>query len=333
MTNKLTEADLGAAVATHLEGEGWNYFAEVQVEQGDRRADLVATSGRRVMVVETKLSLSIDVLSQALNWLPRAHYVLIAVPERKAISSDSSRMTFVIEHLKRTGIGLWFVEMRKANRIVREIVRPQLHRYAESGAARIRENLVPEMRDDAAGSKVPGLASTPFKRTCLELRRYVQAHPGQRFDDAMSAIPHHYGTTRSARSSLDVILKISGLVIRDSRLYVEGDAPEARPALTEVPPAEDFALTPQPNVHKGSAGAAENPQAKRHRTNLLVLRCQACRKPILVADQDKIRVNDTLGDGHIRSAHQIRERDLPYTFEYHRAVDMPALTMCTCGGK
>ena len=76
-----SEAQLAAAVVSHLREHGWEVWQEVRAGRiSDRRADIVATMGRRVMVVETKLSLSAAVVGQAFQWRPYAHWVVVAVP-------------------------------------------------------------------------------------------------------------------------------------------------------------------------------------------------------------------------------------------------------------
>lgn len=78
----LTETELAAEVVRHLDEAGWETYQEVQL--AGRRADIVAVRhGTELMVVETKLNLTFDLLDQAFRWKPYAHAVYIAVPFAK----------------------------------------------------------------------------------------------------------------------------------------------------------------------------------------------------------------------------------------------------------
>lgn len=221
---KLTETQLASTVQRHMVADGWDCFAEVQMYQGDKRADLVAVLGTRVAVVETKLSLSFEVLSQALRWLGTAHHVIVAVPEPKNIMGR--RLEFIEDYLETKGIGLWWVSGADQTVLdgydtsrIREMVRPALHRYAHEASKQLRAVLVPEMRETLGGAKVGGIASTPFKRTCLELQRYVAGHPGISFGDAIRAIRHHYSSETSAKGSAELLAKKAGLVLEHGRFW------------------------------------------------------------------------------------------------------------------
>jgi hypothetical protein len=223
-TTKISEADLAAAVQRRLIAEGWDCFAEVQMRQGDKRADMVAVRPGRVAIIETKLSLSIDVLSQAVSWLGKAHHVIVAVPAPK--NPNGARQEFIVDYLKTKGIGLWWVDgvdqavwgdydpVR-----IRERVRAATHRFAHAATKELRKALVPEMRDAQAGAKIGGIASTPFKRTCLELKKYVFAHPGTSFATAIRIIRHHYSSEASAKASVDLLTTKAGLILEHGLLW------------------------------------------------------------------------------------------------------------------
>jgi len=247
---KLTETQLASTVRRHMVADGWDCFAEVQMYQNDKRADLVAVLGSRVAVVETKLSLSFEVLSQALRWLGTAHHVIVAVPEPKNIMGR--RQEFLEDYLGAKGIGLWWVCDADQGIVdgydpsrIREMVRPALHRYAHEESKKLRAVLVPEMRETSAGAKVGGIASTPFKRTCLELRRYVSGHPGTSISDAIQGIRHHYSSETSAKGSAELLARKAGLVLEHGRFWPAGferSSIASEAASVDVKPMEQPAL-------------------------------------------------------------------------------------------
>lgn len=308
-----SEAELASVVRRRMECIGWTAYAEVQVEQGDKRADLVFESGRRIMIVETKLSLSIEVVSQAVRWLGKAHYVVIAVPAPKGRSSE--RIAFVVDYLRSKGIGLWWLspgeerelhsgEIYDMSRL--DVVVPEgLHRWADWNAQKLRRVLVDEMREAQAGGKTGGEASTPFKRTCLTLRKFVEQHPGTPFVSAMGHIQHHYSSVRSARSNIEIILKTAGLEIRDGGLYVPGTAPASSSAQADLP-------------------VPQNPTNQR--TDTAVIRCAGCRGMVGLMKYDRFGM-ETLQA--ISPKLEGREAYI----EWEHSANLPALRLCGCNGR
>ena len=100
MSRAIRETDLGPPVLRWLAEHGWTTYQEVDAWAG--RADIVATCGRLLAVVEMKTSLSFELLYQAQRWRGVAHLVWVAVPMAKA--SDGRRMA---EHcFAQEGIGI-----------------------------------------------------------------------------------------------------------------------------------------------------------------------------------------------------------------------------------
>jgi len=310
-----SEADLAATVQRLVSGTGWDAYAEVQVGQGEQRADIVLQSGRRIMIVETKLSLSVDVISQAYRWLDKAHYVVIAVPAPKNHSSE--RIAFIVDCLRQQGIGLWWITPgelinRGEDRVLDTsrltvLVKERLHRWADSNAQKLRQILVDEMRTATAGAKIGGVASTPFKRTCLTLYKYVEKHPGITFLSGMENIQHHYSSLASARSSIELIVKTAGLEIRDGLLYVPGaqDADKSRIPIADSGP---------------------RPEITRRYSDTAVVRCKVCRGML---GQVKY---DAFGTDFIHSIKPKLERQEAY-LEWEKSTDLPRYQPCGCNGR
>lgn len=308
-----SEAELASVVRRRMECIGWTAYAEVQVEQGDKRADLVFEAGRRVMIVETKLSLSIEVVSQAVRWLGKAHYVVIAVPAPKGRSSE--RIAFVVDYLRSKGIGLWWLEpgeecqlgsgdIYDASRL--DVVVPErLHRWADWKAQKLRRVLVDEMREAQAGRQTGGVASTPFKRTCLALRKFVERYPGTPFISAMGHIQHHYSSVRSARSNIEIILKAAELEIRDGGLYVPGTAIASPSTQADIP-------------------VQQNPSTQR--TDTAVIRCAGCRGMVGLMKYDHF------GMGALQAIRPKLEGGKAY-IEWEHSANLPALRLCGCNGR
>lgn len=204
-----TEAGLGRGVSEWLSAWGWDVFPEVVYGPG--RADIVATQGRLIWVIETKLTLSLALIEQAWKWTGRAHFVSVAVP-----LGPKYRGRHVAERFcKLHGIGIIeagvlenvdpdFPETIRGPRLLYHISRswkqlpPKLDRKAST---RIREALT-----DKQKKFIPGNADcsfyTPFRDTCEQLRETVLESPGLTVKAAVDKIRHHYRSDTTARSCL-----------------------------------------------------------------------------------------------------------------------------------
>ena len=82
----ISEKTIGMAVQDWLIERQWDCFPEVQIRQRGPRADLIAVKGPLMWALETKLSLNLHVIEQALRWKNLgALYTSVAVlkPKRK----------------------------------------------------------------------------------------------------------------------------------------------------------------------------------------------------------------------------------------------------------
>ena len=76
----MKETDLAKSVIAWLQDLKWEVYQEVQVFSYGPIADIVATFGAITWVVETKISFSLKVMSQAEQWTPFSNLVSVAVP-------------------------------------------------------------------------------------------------------------------------------------------------------------------------------------------------------------------------------------------------------------
>ena len=105
---KPKESDLYQPIKEYLEMGDWVVYSEVEEKRGYRRADIVATRGNQLMVVEMKTTLSFKLLEQAIAWKGSADYIYIAVPRSKV-----ERSWIAMEVLERYGIGIIEIDYGK----------------------------------------------------------------------------------------------------------------------------------------------------------------------------------------------------------------------------
>lgn len=191
MTVRMTpEIVLGARVVAELRAQQWRVYQEVTGRGG--RADIVATQGPFVWVVECKIRFGLDVLAQAWGWRKYAHFVSIAVwSARRSWSTFGSRV------LADYGIGCLVVD----EHAVHEHMPPAFLRRANT--EELRGRLTPDL--EAYGAQAGNADShfySRFKQTCTEVQRFVKLRPGCTLKQVIEGIRHHYASTSSARASL-----------------------------------------------------------------------------------------------------------------------------------
>ncbi len=117
----MKESDLYEPVKKWLEDNGYMVFSEVSPRYSSRRADVVGINSESVSVVELKLSLSLDLLDQAVYWAKRkyANYVFIAIPWNRKGSPriDNDLVRYICEQFN---IGVLFVQKYKNELFVDE---------------------------------------------------------------------------------------------------------------------------------------------------------------------------------------------------------------------
>jgi hypothetical protein len=141
----MKETDLFPPLKEWLENAGYEVFSEVQSYHTGGRADIVATQSPAVTIVEMKVTLSLDLIGQAVRWKPFANYIYVAVPySRHRYSSD-----YPCQLLKREGIGL--LQVREDTRngpAVSVLVNPKFHRRINN---HMRDSLVEQHKDLPGG--------------------------------------------------------------------------------------------------------------------------------------------------------------------------------------
>jgi hypothetical protein len=190
------ETDIADALVPWLTDQGWDVYQEVGASNSSR-ADVVALRGPLIWIVELKTTFSLELLAQAENWLGRAHYVSVATPHGRRSRGCRG---FAESVCRRYGIGSMLVsEATEYSSPVLTTVAPAFHRRIDS---RIRDFCVVEAKNFAKAGNADGKFWSPFKSTCVEIRRVVEERPGVTLRELMQLIKHHYQTDASARGAI-----------------------------------------------------------------------------------------------------------------------------------
>lgn len=214
----MLETEVAGPVVEWLKRRRFRVYQEVPVRGSSGTADIVAIRGPLVVVVETKVTMSLALLGQARRWLGQFHTVSVAVPWHvQGHAKDGAIMV-----CNSSGIGLIYVSRQGK---VEEVVSPDFHRRARVQKA--LDSVRPEHADGSipAGS-AGGSAWTDWKITVRDLGEVVQRKPGVGLREAVGIIKHHYSSDTTARRSLAkhaLCGRIPGVraeeVGRDVRLY------------------------------------------------------------------------------------------------------------------
>lgn len=200
----LTETAIGEAVVAWLRAQDWDVYQEVKagVHQAPV-ADIVATRGPVVWIIECKKAIGVEVLDQLLYWyrLGFANYFSAATfATCKQYVAPKTRISEVAKYLlNHFGMGGLYVDPKDPTHIIREPL-PRLHRRPKEWHD-IRDYLHPDQRTRIPAGQKGGNYSTPFQRTCDELRRLVEAGPISP-KEAIEQMSHHYQCDSTARSCL-----------------------------------------------------------------------------------------------------------------------------------
>ena len=209
----MTEAELAAEVVKWLEGQKYEVYQEVQVGSYGRRADIVAVMAGRIWVIETKTTLSMAVIEQAVQWVGKTHWVSVCVPATKR---GHTARQFAQRVLKRFGVGIISYNDRQGWRSIQE-TRGDLCRKILPHLPDLLKAHGEEFKGQLPVGSEGGGYWTPFKHTCNDLTRYVAEHQGCTMKEAIEGITHHYASDKSARGSLAHFIHdgvVEGLVLK-----------------------------------------------------------------------------------------------------------------------
>lgn len=205
-----SEQELAERVVQWLHDYGWEVYQEVPV--GNGVADIVAKQGPVIWLIETKMSMSIQLLKQLDDRIGYAHMLSAAVPVRK-------RGDAPFRLLKKLGAGLLAVYGYGQ---INEYLRPQFFRKVRG------IELHEQQKTFCNAGSSSGGHWTPFKETSRNVIQFVHWRPGCTMAELIQGITHHYGNNTAANRNILTWIQagvIKGIRIDEStrpyKLYPE----------------------------------------------------------------------------------------------------------------
>lgn len=194
----MKEEALARQVVEHLRVQGWDCYAEVEV---DARCDIVARRPESglVLAVECKDKLGWAVVKQAARWRSMANWSVVATPRYQR--RDDERLACEMLTAMRLGwIGV--------GHHVDELVAPPLLRQ-EPGT--LGNYLREEQRDWAAPGNARGERFTLFGKTRKDIEAFVRDHPHCTIEDILAGVKTHYRSAKSAKPQLVKLARLNVL--------------------------------------------------------------------------------------------------------------------------
>jgi hypothetical protein len=190
-----TEVEVAEAIEAYFHERHFETYPEV--DMGGPRADIVAVFGPMLIWVETKTSLRLSLLGQALRATRLgANQVYVAVPKGKC----SEARNYALESARHMGIGVLEVQRQNWSKeipySVKLVSRPRWIRNKRMHP-KLRDACVPETRRVKAGSASGG-HWTAFRGTMKAALDLVKETPGMTTKQLLSKLEHHYASDRSA---------------------------------------------------------------------------------------------------------------------------------------
>lgn len=195
---RVPETAVGVAVAEFLRARGWGVYPEVEINRGGGAADIVATRGQVVWVIECKVSMSLELIDQVFDWMGYGHMRSVAVLQPKRRRRNAGWRI-----LRQNGVGIFEVEHSYGTFQACEVVAPRFDRRAP--LVQRTTGSLNELHKDWA---LPGQVSraggrlTPFSLTVRQVKQYVGEHPGCSMKEVVEGVKHHYHGDKTARHML-----------------------------------------------------------------------------------------------------------------------------------
>ncbi|MGG3471448.1 DUF2161 family putative PD-(D/E)XK-type phosphodiesterase [Neobacillus pocheonensis] len=172
-TKKLQEIDLYKPIQTFFVRDGYEVYGEV------KDCDMVAVKGEELVVIELKLTLSVDLLIQAAKRQRLTDKVYIAIPKPK-YRLNSRRWADKCHLIRRLELGLIVVSSPGKRAKAEVILHPVVfdRRKSMGQSKRKREAVLKEINGRSADFNVGGSnrtkIMTAYKENCIQIAGYLR---------------------------------------------------------------------------------------------------------------------------------------------------------------
>jgi hypothetical protein len=168
-TKKLLEVDLYKPIQRYFSSEGYEVYGEV------KDCDMAAVKGEELVIIELKLTLSVDLLIQAANRQRITDQVYIGIPKPKYRLNTKS-WADKLHLIRRLELGLIVVSFTGKRSKAEVICQPGTFNRRKN--KRKREMVLKEIEGRSADFNVGGSSRTKimtaYKENCVQIACYLQ---------------------------------------------------------------------------------------------------------------------------------------------------------------
>lgn len=171
--NKLLEVDLYKPIQRYFIKEGYQVYGEV------KDCDMAAVKDDELIIIELKLTLSVDLLIQATKRQLLTDIVYIAIPKPK-YSLRSKRWTDICHLIRRLELGLIIVLFSGNSKKIDIIIDPTTIDQSKSMRQnkRKRKTILTEINGRSADYNIGGSnrtkIMTAYKENCIQIASYLE---------------------------------------------------------------------------------------------------------------------------------------------------------------
>jgi hypothetical protein len=184
------ETELAAVVVAWLIEQNWTVYQEVQFQNRGGVADIVAVRNGIVWIIECKTRYCFDVLLQASEW--PVHYRSVAVPWAR-----DGRDYRVAKDYYQVGV----LEVNRDH--VQEVIRPKAFIKNHQTVKKYLAQLTELHKTFALAGSKGGQHLTPYKQTMMDVRRFIEKHPGCTAKDLFDEYGEmHYSSPASFKGNI-----------------------------------------------------------------------------------------------------------------------------------
>lgn len=162
MKKNISETDLSAPIKKHFENEGYLVRSEV------KNCDITAVKDEKLLVIELKKRLSVDLLIQGVERQRVSDTVYIAVPKPKKTLQQYRKLTSLIKRLE---LGLIFVNFQKGKKRVEIVVEPGQYQFYKN--TRKRKLIMKEINSRSADYNEGGSTRTKIMTAYKEKSLHI----------------------------------------------------------------------------------------------------------------------------------------------------------------
>jgi hypothetical protein len=172
---KLRETHLYPPIRNYFTRKGFDVYGEAE------HCDIVAVKGDELVIIELKLSLTVDLLVQATKRQRLTDQVFIAIPKPKT-KLNSKKWQDVLHLVRRLEVGLIVVNFLKSGARTEVIFEPTPFDRAKSKqrSKKKRERLLKEISgrtgDHNIGGSTKTKLMTAYKENCIQIAYLLEQH-------------------------------------------------------------------------------------------------------------------------------------------------------------